>query len=177
MHAHREEHREEAHAAGELPPREVPLHDEGHDERLDAREGALERRVEKLGWVLQQQGPLPKNKRNVSHEAGAGQMIRRRRSYLLYCPQSPYHDRRGHEEDAQRPVFLRARVHGRAGTVQERVVVQGLELGALVQRQRDHASDAQKYPRGFGHAVDALQLQSLHPTVYINPVINLLVDK
>lgn len=58
IYVYREEHPGEADGAGELPPREVPLEDEGDDERLDAREDALQRRVQELGRVLQQQGSL-----------------------------------------------------------------------------------------------------------------------
>jgi len=47
--------------------------------------------------------------------------------------------------------------------LQELVVVHRLELGALVQRQHDDAGDAEECPRGFGYAMDAPELQGLHP--------------
>jgi hypothetical protein len=66
-------------------------------------------------------------------------------------------------------------VHGLAVAVQKLVVVKGLELGALVQRQRHDSSDAEKYPRGLGHAVDSLQLQSLHPVPPVKYTCSLLL--
>lgn len=53
-------------------------------------------------------------------------------------------------------------VRNGARVVQELVVVEGLEFRALVHRKHDDASDAKKYPRRFGHAMDA-QVQSFHP--------------
>jgi len=137
---YREEHGGEADGAGELPPGEVPLEGKRDGQRLDAGERALERRVEELGRVLQQQRPL------------------------LHCPERPYHDRRCHQEDPQRPLPV-GMVGGRRAHVvlEELVVVHRLELGALVQRQHDDAGDAEEDTGGFGHAMDAPQLQGLHP--------------
>lgn len=53
---------------------------------------------------------------------------------------------------------------GRARVLlQQLLVVRRLELGALVQRQHDDAGDAEEYPAGFGYAMDAPELQGLHP--------------
>ena len=58
---------------------------------------------------------------------------------------------------------MRVRGGGAGVVLEELVVVHGLELGALVQRQHDDATDAEEYPGGLGYAMDAPKLQGLHP--------------
>ena len=60
---------------------------------------------------------------------------------------------------------MRVRGGGAGVVIEELVVVHGLELGALVQRQHDDAADAEEYPGGLGYAMDAPKLQGLHPVV------------